>query len=562
MSLLGGLRNMLIKILKIQPAIENRNIIVREPFSFETNTLRNRLWYRGEPSELEQFFKQTAYDPVSKGRFWAAVPSDGLAIRKIHSGLPAMIADRLSDIVIADLDGIELKQSAETDLWNEISKDNKANKLLGEAITNTLVEGDGAFKITIDTDITQYPMIEFYSGNNVDYTYKRGRLQEVIFYTDYTVGQKDYRLAEAYGKGYIRYKLFDSTTGKEVLLNTVSETAALQDITYTDKFIMAVPLMFFKSPKWSGRGKSIFDGGKSDDFDALDEVISQWVDAVRSGRVQKYIPEDLIPKNPETGALLKPNPFDNQFIAIGSSLAEDSKNKIETVQPQIMFEAFVASYSSILDVCLQGIISPSTLGIDLKKTDNAEAQREKEKATLYTRGKIIDALNDVIPQLADVVLKVYDLMNEHTAGEYEATVKFGEYASPSFDTVVETIGKAKTYGIMSTEQCIEELYGDTWTDEDKATEVLRIKTEQGLMTTDEPAVAGQDGDINAEEDTTGVNSAKSLNLNGAQMASLLAVVRSVKAGEISSAAAIALVTSSFGMTDVQARSILEDNNAI
>lgn len=561
---MGWIRDMVtkvaIKILKIQPAQDSKTITIKEPLSFAANALKNKIWYRGDPSELEQFYKQTAIDPVSKGRFWAAVPTDGLAIRKIHSGLPAMIADRLSDIVIADLDNIELKNTAETDLWNEISKDNKADKLLGEAITDTLVEGDGAFKITVDTDITEYPMIEFYSGERVDYNYKRGRLQEVIFYTDYAVLQKDYRLAETYGMGYIRYKLFDSE-GKEVALTTVPETASLKDITFTGDFLMAVPIMFFKSPKWQGRGKSIFDGGKSDDFDALDEVISQWVDAIRSGRVQKYIPEDLIPKDPETGALLKPNPFDNQFIAIGSSLAEDAKSQINTVQPQIMYEAFVASYSSILDVCLQGIISPSTLGIDLKKTDNAESQREKEKATLYTRGKIIDTLNEVIPQLVGIALKVLDLMGDKAPGEYEASATFGEYASPSFDTVVETVGKAKTYGIMSTERCVEELYGDTWTEEEKAAEVLRLKAEQGLMATDEPSVAGQDGDFE-DEDTKDIEGAKSLNLNGAQMASLLAVVRSVKAGEISSTAAIALVTSSFGMSEAQAQSILEDNNAI
>ena len=556
MSFLGGIRNMIIKMLKIQPAQEGRIITIKEPLSYQTNTLRNQLWYRGDPSEMDQFFKQTANDPVSKSRFWAASPTEGLGIRKIHSGLPGMLADRLSDIVIADLDGIELETQEQTDLWDEIDKDNKVDKLLGEAITETLVAGDGAFKVTVDTDVTDYPILEFYNGDRVDYKYARGRLQEVLFYTDYSVNNKDYRLVETYGRGYIRYKLLDSA-GKEVALNTVSETAALQDVTFTDGFIMAVPMMFFKSPKWQGRGKSIFDG-KSDNFDALDEVISQWVDAIRSGRVQKYIPEDLIPKNPETGVLLKPNPFDNQFIAVGSSMAEDDKSKIETVQPAILYEAFVASYAGILDLCLQGIISPATLGIDLKKTDNAEAQREKEKTTLYTRGKIIETLNEVIPQLVDVVLKVHDTMHNRNAGEYEVAVTFGEYASPSFDTVVETVGKAKSYGIMSLEQSIESLYGDTWTDEQKAEEVARLKAEQAPAL-DEPSVAGQDGEI---DDSTGIEGAKSLNLNGAQMASLLAVVRSVKSGEISSSAAIALVTSSFGMTDAQARSILEDNNAI
>jgi len=481
----GWFRNMVMKILKIQPAYENRIITIREPLSYQTNVLRNRLLYRGDPSELDQFFKQTALDPVSKSRFWAAVPTEGLGIRKIHSGLPAMIADRFADIVMADLDGIELQAQEQTDLWDAISQDNGADKLIGEAITETLVAGDGAFKITVDTDVTQYPIIEFFSGERVDYKHNRGRLQEVIFYTDYAVKEKDYRLAETYGKGYIRYQLLDAA-GKVVQLATLPETAQLQDVTYTGDFIMAVPLMLFKSSKWPGRGKSIFDS-KADSFDALDEVISQWVDAIRAGRVQKYIPEDMIPKDPLTGAFLKPNPFDNQFIRIGNVMAEDAKSQINTVQPTILYEAFVASYSSALDMCLQGIMSPATLGIDLKKLDNAEAQREKEKATLYTRGKIVETLNEVIPRLVDVTLKVYDTMSSRSAGQYEASITFGEYASPSFDTVVETVGKAKTYGIMSTEQSVESLYGDTWTDEQKAEEVSRLKEEQGLMM-DEPGL--------------------------------------------------------------------------
>ncbi|MGG3840774.1 capsid protein [Paenibacillus thiaminolyticus] len=487
---MGWFKNMIMKMLRINPAPENRVITITEPFSYNTNVLRNRLWYRGDPSELDQFYKQTALDPVSKSRFWAAVPSEDLSIRKIHSGLPAMIAERLSDIVVADLDGIDLGNEQQTETWEEISDDNDFDELVGESIIETLVAGDGAFKITVDTDVTEYPIIEFYSGERVDYRRTRGRLQEVLFYTDYAVKDKDYRLEETFGRGYIRYRLLNSE-GKEVPLSTVPETAELADVTYDGDFIMAVPLMFFRSKKWKGRGKSIFDS-KADSFDALDEVISQWVDAIRAGRVQKYIPEDLIPKNPQTGALMRPNPFDNQFVRVGSVMAEDAKGQINMVQPQILYEAFVASYASALDMCLQGIISPSTLGIDLKKLDNAEAQREKEKATLYTRGKIIERLNEVIPQLVDTVLKVYDTMRSRSAGEYQASVAFGEYASPSFDSVVETVGKARTYGIMSVERAVDELYGDTWTDEEKAEEVARLKEEQGLTSMDEPQVGEHD----------------------------------------------------------------------
>lgn len=483
------------KALNITPAEDNQ-ISIREPLSHNMNVLRNRIWYRGDPSELDQFFKQAAIDDVGKSRFWAAVPSADSSIRKFHSGLPGEITDKLIDIVVADLDTIEL---TEQDLWDEIALDNKlSDEILGGAIKDTLIDGDGAFKLSVDTEITEYPIIEFYSGSDVNYRYKRGRLQEVIFYAYYTHEKETYRLEEIYGKGFIDYKLYDSN-GKEEPLSKVPEISHLSKITFAGDFLMAVPMRFFKSAKFENRGNSIFER-KSDNFDALDEVISQWIDAIRAGRVKNYIPEDLVPKHPETGHAMRPNPFDNQFIKIGSSMKEEAKDQIDQIQADIKYDAFVQSYASTLDMCLQGIISPSTLGIDLKKTDNAEAQREKEKTTLYTRGKIIDVLTEVIPLLVDTTLKVHDNMKKKAPGDYQEniTVTFGEYASPDFGSVAEVVGQAKALGIMSLEQAIQELYGDTWTDEEKALEVQRIR--QGDSVVDEVGeeIDEEGADVNAE----------------------------------------------------------------
>ncbi|MBS4534988.1 capsid protein [Clostridium sp. D2Q-14] len=480
MGLKEVIKNMVMKALNIVPATDN-TISIREPLSHNMNVLRNRIWYRGDPSELDQFFKQIATDDVGKSRFWAAVPSTDSSIRKFHSGIPGEIVDKLADIVIADLDNIEL---LEQDLWDEIALDNKfSDELLADAIKDTLIEGDGAFKLSVDEEISKYPIIEFYSGSDVDYTYKRGRLQEIKFYAYYTHNKETYRLDEIYGKGSIDYKLYDKNN-KEVPLSKIPEISHLSKVIFAGDFLMAVPMKFFKSAKFKNRGNSLFER-KSDNFDALDEVISQWIDAIRAGRVKNYIPEDLVPKNPDTGAAMRPNPFDNQFIKIGSSMKEDAKDQIDQIQADINYTAFVESYASTLDMCLQGVISPSTLGIDLKKTDNAEAQREKEKTTLYTRGKIIDVLTEVIPLLINTTLKVHDNMELKFPGDYEASITFGEYASPDFGSVAEVVGQAKNMGIMSLEQAIEELYGDTWTDKEKALEVKRIR--EGDKVIDEPS---------------------------------------------------------------------------
>ncbi|MBN1050280.1 capsid protein [Clostridium botulinum] len=484
---MGWIKEMLtkaaVKYLNVQPAM-NMQITIQEPYTFESNLMKNRLWYRGEPYELDQFFKSISSDPVNKARFWSAAPSADLSIRKLHSGMPAIIVDRLADIIVSDIDDITIENKSDNELWEEISNDNKFYDLVQEAITEALITGDGAFKISIDSEVSEYPIVEFYNAENVEYIKNRGRLQEIKFSNLYNYNNKKYKLVETYGEGYIKYNLYDDY-GKEVSLNIIEETRELEDVAFDGNFIMGIPLMFFKSPKWSDRGKSIFDS-KSDSFDALDEVISQWIDAIRDGRVTKYIPEDLIPKRPDTGELIKPNSFDNKFIKVGSSLAEDASNKIDMMQADIKYDAYVESYANTIDMCLQGIISPSTLGIDLKKTDNATAQREKEKTTLYTRGKIVDTLSETIPYLIEIVLKTNDVLNSKTPGNYEVTIKFGEYASPSFDNVVETVGKAKSYGVMSIEKCIEEMYGDTMSDEEKKEEIQRIKEQNGYVEAEEP----------------------------------------------------------------------------
>ena len=239
--------------------------------------------------------------------------------------------------------------------------------------------------------------------------------------------------------------------------------------------------MIYESAKYEGRGGSIFDG-KLDNFDAYDEIWSQWMDALRAGRAKTYIPECLIPHNPENGMLIKPNPFDNRYFAADGDMREGQKNQISTDQPTIPHESYLSSYVSALDLCLQGVISPSTLGIDTKKLDNAEAQREKEKTTLYTRNAIVEAIQETLPEVVAMCINANNiLLHGGAKEEVKVNIPFGEYANPSFESQVETVAKAKQGGIMSIERCVEELYGDSLDEHCKEEEITRLKAEQGIQ---------------------------------------------------------------------------------
>lgn len=482
MSMADKIRSALRSFLKMEPP-NKQHFTVYEEMDFYTNAFANKLWYRGSASELNQFYRQLDSDTCP---FWGSVPTKGFEIRKIHTGLPKIIVNTLVNIVVRDLNDIEYEDGKKDDIWKAVCKENKLNDLLAEATKDVLVIGDGAVKIGLDPVVSEYPILEWVSGDQVDFNYERGRLREIVFRTKYTHNKHEYCLHEKYGYGYIRYKLYDGDT--EVELNRIPQAENLTDIAFDKSFMMAVQYKMLQSDRWKGRGQSIFEG-KTDNFDALDEAWSQWVHAMRASRPVKYIPDILIPRDEENGKLMRANAFDNQFIATESNMMEGAKNEIDVKQPDFPASAYCETYMTALDLALQGVISPSTLGIDVKKLDNAEAQREKEKATLYTRGVMVEAMTGFLKTLTGFVFKAYNTARKMPLEDINTEVSFGEYANPSFEAVVETLSNPNTP--MSIEAKVDEMWGDSkdksWKDE----EVKRIKEQQGIVAMEEPALGGE-----------------------------------------------------------------------
>lgn len=462
-------------------------IQIDEILDFEANAIRNRIWYRGDSNELEQLYRQQNMEYADKYKFWASKCTPGMEMRKIHTGLPGLIVRILSAIVLADMNDFDFAEEKQKKIWDEIVKDNEFSKKIEKALKETLYIGDGAFKVTIDTRVSEYPILEWYPGERVEFIRRRDRIQEVIFKTPYRHEGKTYVLNERYGFGFIMNELY--LDGKPVDLKAITDTENIKNWSFDEKTILAVPFQVYESAKYEGRGGSIFDG-KLDSFDAFDETWSQWMDALRAGRAKTYIPECLVPHDPETGQIIRPNPFDNRYFASDNDMSEKAENKVNTDQPDIPHESYLASYCTALDLCLQGIISPSTLGIDVKKLDNADAQREKEKATLYTRNAIVEALQDMLPKLVSAAVNAYHILNKDAVEEIKVDVPFGEYANPSFESQVETLAKARPgVPMMSVEAQVEELYGDSKDEEWKKEEIARLKAEQGIAELEEPNIA-------------------------------------------------------------------------
>lgn len=482
---MGWFKNMIKTWLDIKEATPQRYTIY-ENKDFRTSCIINKIWMRGESNELSELYKQL---PDCEHTFWGSVSTAGMEIKKSHSGLPQLIINKLTDIIISDYNGVDIEETLIKEFWETVAKENKFNELLEECVRDGMNIGDGALRYCFDSEVSQYPILEWVPGDRVEFVYKRGRLVEIDFFFLYEKDKKIYELVERRGYGYIKYDLFDEQ--KQVPINEISDIVKVQNMTFDKGVILATPFMIDKSIKYKGRGASKFEG-KHDAFDSLDEIISQWIEAIRKGRAKTYIPDGLCPRDPNTGEILLPNSFDNDYIQTEADMAEGATgNKITVEQPTIPTENYLESYITYLNLCLQGLISPATLGIDNKRVvdPNASYERQLEKTTMYTRADVIKALNNFIPTIVNTVVKFKNILEKKPlANEVEVTPKFGEYNSPSFDAQIETMAKARGNTILSVEAMVDELYGDSKTEEWKQDEILRIKEELGIIELGEPSV--------------------------------------------------------------------------
>lgn len=491
-----NIREKVREFLQITEPSTATRMLIEQDMTHDVNVALHKILYRTDAYETEQAFKSLGAD---MSRFWASVPSSQRKIRKIRNDLYKLVINLFADLATTALNEPDFKDDSISELYKNIfCEDNETDiwELTKEAVQKALTTGDGAFKISIDSELSEYPIVEFYDAEFVDFKYKRGRLQEVIFYTRFCENKKHYVLEEHYGKGYIKYNLFKGD--KEVDMSTTEFTSQLQDIEFAGDYIMAQPLKFWNSSKYENRGEPLLDG-KIDEIDALDEVISQWMDALRAGRVNKYIPQNMIPRD-DKGRLMRPNPFDNNFIALQGNATGESK--IETIQPDIAYEAFETSYVNALQRCLMGICSPSSLGIDSNKfDDNATAQRERREITAWKRQQITDRLESVIPALINKVIKTYSNMTGSVVDDAEISVTFDEYNSPGIEEKIEIATKGAPGAQVLTYKKIAEIVIDDATEDEQAEYAAELE-KLNNTTIEEPTIFPSDIDkVNFEEET-------------------------------------------------------------
>ena len=529
-NFMDKIRERILKFLKINqldynPYSERFTFIGDEKNILEQQLKEYEVWYSGDSNELLNFYtnqsiygnaREPIYNRNRRNYFWE-ISSEEAKIKRVHSGIPhAIITTLVNAIGSPEISSKDVRIN--TMLDNIIEKNDFINILNQQQMPFTMVDGWGAFKINIEKELSDAPIIQYYDAKDVEFIYKSGILLGIIYKDYYRANDRNYILTETrrlvknngITSSVIEYQLFRLENKDEATpcdLTEVPELANYQNLEIPNyKHILGVPCRFLFDKNNKSYGRSFF-ANKVDLFDDLDQILSQDSQSVRVSTPVEYYPVDIMERS-QDGIPQLPSVYNRQFIKLDAMPNGDGDvdSTIQTTQPQLNFEQYSQDAMNKLDFILTGLLSPATMGIDIAKKDNADAQREKEKITIMTRNNVINRETRIIKELFNICLAVQEFIDtgKITLKDYDIDVKFNEFANPSFENEIQILGNAWSNGQISTDRYVDLLWNDKLTDEEKAEEVAKLekaRQQDNLMMGDFEDEGSINGNLQEEEST-------------------------------------------------------------
>lgn len=497
-SIYGGLEQaetptQLEKMVFVNDFERVRNQLIRE---YDT-------WYSGSGDDLYNLYNENAIieyqsEPYQwknkRSYFWARASQED-DIKRTHSGFPKDIIDTMVSICgepVAKVGGgrpvswqegeddptiVEKPKKiggkdAKSEL-DDILKENDFWSLYRQKqMPLTLVEGWGCYKIAWDGE-SSYPYIYYYGAESCR-IYKRGsRVYGVTFLDWYKdpKGQR-YLIAEtrvmSHGKGTVRIDAFKETGAEQLMaISDFDDKPWMDGLQNWDSMpcLFAEPCSFYADTLHNLPGRSVFEG-KCDIFDDLDQAYSQAANTVRRSTPIEVFDLDFCDRD-KHGVPKLPKTYERRYIGIrgarGTSGEQLNSQPVQVTQPQLNLQVYDDHIMDLERAAINGHLSPATMGLDVAKRDNADAQREKEKVTIFTRNHLTKEEARILSSLFNQLLiaREYLVTGKVTETDYEVSVLYDEFATASYDEKMASLAPALANGAISPEMFVDKVYGNS-----------------------------------------------------------------------------------------------------
>jgi hypothetical protein len=177
------------------------------------------------------------------------------------------------------------------------------------------------------------------------------------------------------------------------------------------------------------------------------------------------------------GNKMIPDAYENNITILRADYNQvkgSANDGIKTEQAQIIYDGLIIQKEEQIKDILAGIVSPSSIGYEFQRTPNAEAQREREKSTLFTRDDIIDNEIAFVKKTCELILKMSDYIEKSTVKDYDINVDYSDYASPTFNERVNVLLPLFNSKAISRDKFVKSLWGNVLSEEEVIEEVEKI----------------------------------------------------------------------------------------
>lgn len=453
-----------------------------------------RTWYAGDSDNLLNLYNYDAkitfrterwYWKNKRSYYWS-VSSQENTIKRTHSGFPRAIVDTLVYLigrpnVEMEDEGAKLRLDEileENDFWNMYEK---------TQVPLTLVSGWGAYKITWNKDVYGTVPVINYCGALDCRFYKKGNRTIGITFLDWYEDAKGQRYLVSETRvcppcsngsgGKSKTNVF-RVSGENLSVASWSDLG-LGKMDKCDWLglpcLFAVPCSFFEDSLHGYDGRSIFEG-KLDVFDDIDQALS-----IASNTDRRATPTELFntlyAEHNEDGSPKLPSFFERRYVAVQgqkNSMGDmDGSAPVTVTQPSLNADQHTELIEFLMRLAVSGILSPSVLGLDIAKKDNADAIREKDKTTIFVRKAIAEKEKVILESLFNQLLIADEFLRtgKVTKTDYGITVSFDEFSDQSYESKIQTLSAVLANDGISPELYVKKVYGNTLSDDERQAEI-------------------------------------------------------------------------------------------
>lgn len=475
--------------------INGTNDIFKTPVSdeFLYEVKKNYTWYKGSVVDLCNFYRNVplpnSFNGYANTNFWNFCNRDH-RLQKVHIPVASMISGYMTSLIFSQMPQYNItarSESAAADLENIIDmtfEENKIEKLVQRGVQMESYSGALAARISVDTDFSSTPIIQFYPAGDFEIKEKYDRIYEIVFKDIYERGKSVYLLRSTYGRGYIKYKLLDITKPdvKEVPLTMLEETAGLRNVYIVDEKGKPLPVLLaaYKvnrecnalNPN-SNLGASDYRGLESV-FDQIDLIASLRGTYFRYGsKVKTILSEDQLEKDSEGNVVVK-DLVGLDYLILKDSNPQDTQQVRDTMVPTLSQQAFDDAMKSLIGTCCDAAgISRTAFGIETAgRNASAEALEIRENSSYKTRAAKTKLWAAFLEDLMRLILIYALIVPKETQDSEEDivyitkapynevgySVVFPPYSPETDDERAERIKKIEDSGYITHEDAIRMYY--------------------------------------------------------------------------------------------------------